>query len=410
MGNVRSEAYMQIMPASASLFPEGAIYDSLTVQFRLNYYSYGFSGDQVEKFTIHEITGDSINRLYLARYKAYNTIAYNPTPMGEATVILDYDSLAKQYALNPANQDTLLTTRVRLSDDLGQRIFNLGQEYEFKKNAPDLIQFISQVKGLVLVPSQSAAIYGIKMGDGLTRVTLHYHTVSNGTPTSLTRNYGFSSASFSNINADRASTELAGTLQLYDTIRPNSGMRYLQSGAPLITKLSLKKFYAFADTLENIIVNEAQLVIGDVESPLGLPVHPSLIFKPMREDNQFFNIAVKNDSVLQRNYVFPITTDPLNVHYKHFIVNSDLPTSQASPAALQYNSTKKEYTGHLTLFFQTLFKNKKNSAGINPSRLKYLALYPDSPSIMNTVNRTVFRGDKIKLRIYYTKPAINSTP
>jgi hypothetical protein len=409
MGNIRSEAYLQIVPGTSALIPEGAVYDSLTVQFRLNYYSYGFSGDQTEKFTIHEITGDTLSRMLANRYKASSTIAYDPTPMDEAVVDLDYDSLKKQYALAAASQDTLITS-ARLSDLMGQQIFNLASEYGFSKNNPDVIEFISKVKGIVMVPSQSSGIFGIRIGDGLSRVTLHYHTVTNGTTTPLTKSYGFSSASFSNITTDRASTELSPLMQPYQSLLPGSGMRYLQSGTPLVTKLDFTKFYEFADTLENVIVNEAELIISGVESPSGLSAHSSLVLKPMREDNQFFNVLVPDDSVIRPNYILASTADPLDIHYKHYFVNSDVPSSQPSAAVLGYNSTDKEYAAFITLFVQTLFKNKVNANGINPSRLKYLALYPVSPSTMHTVNRTLFPGDKVKLRIYYTQPAINSTP
>jgi hypothetical protein len=418
MGNVHSEAYLQIVPNSGTLIQENAIYDSLTVQFRFNFYSYGFTDEHTEKFTIHEITGnnipefvaDSLN-MYALRSVASSSIAFNPTPIAETFVNVDYDSLTKQLGLEAAQQDTL-TARARLTDDMGQRIFDKLQTYEFKKNNPDVAEFIKSVKGLVLVPSQSSGILGIRLGDALTRVTLHYHTVTNGTTSNLTRNFPFSIGSFSNIVTDRSSSDLAGLTQSYQDFQPGSGKRYLQSGTPVITKLDLSKFYEVADTMENVIVNEAELIISDVESPSGINAHSSLVLKPMHQDNRFFNIAVANDSVIRSNYVFPIvsSTDPLvslDVNYKHFFVNSDVPSQTASAARLLYSSSDKNYSTFITLFTQTLFENKQNAEGVNPNRLKYLALFPATPSVLHTVNRTVFSADKIKLRIYYTTPTVN---
>lgn len=411
MGNVRSEAYMQILPSSiTTLLQENAVYDSLTVQFRFNFYSYGFTDEHVEKFTIHEITGDSIDRMFTKRYVASSAIAYNPTPIAETFVNVDYDSLTKNMGLETAQQDTL-TARARLGDDMGHRIFDLLQTYEFKKNNPDVIQFISSIKGLVLVPSQSSGILGIRLGDTFTRVTLHYHTVTDGVTTNATRTFPFSLSCFSNITTDRSSSDLAALTQPYQNFQPGSGMRYLQSGTPVITKLDLSKFYAFADTMENVIVNEAELIISDVESPSGLGVHTSIVLKPMHENNQFFNAAVANDSVLRSYYVFPIVSsaDFLDVNYKHHFVNSDVPSQASSAARLVYSSSEKNYATFITLFTQTLFESKQNAEGINPNRLKYLALFPATPSVLHTVNRTAFSADKIKLRIYYTTPTISQT-
>lgn len=425
MGNVHSEAYLQFIPTSQTAhLQENAVYDSLTVQFRFNFYSYGFTDERTEKFTIHEITGNDIPELvgdqdtlnlYAVRSVASSSIAYNPTPIAETFVNVDYDSLVKQTGLETAEQDTLIA-RARLNDDMGHRIFDLLQTYLFDKNNPDVAEFIKSVKGLVLVPSQSSGILGIRLGDALTRVTLHYHTVTNGTTTNQVRNFPFSIGSFSNIVTDRSSSDLAALTQPYQDFQPGSGLRYLQSGTPVITKLDLSKFYAIADTMENVIVNEAELIISDVESPSGINAHSSLVLKPMHEDNRFFNIAVANDSVIRSNYVFPIlpasSTDfltVLDVNYKHFFVNSDEPSQTSSAARLFYNSSNKSYSTFLTLFTQTLFENKQNAEGINPNRLKYLALFPATPSVLHTVNRTVFSADKIKLRIYYTTPTISQT-
>lgn len=408
VGDIRSEAYIQFLPSTNTLIPAGAVFDSLTVQFRFSFYSYGIAGKQTERFTIHEITGDSISRMFANRYKASSTIAYNPTPMAETFVSVDYDSLKKQYALEPTKQDTL-TARARLSDEMGQQIFNFASIYEFKKNNPDFIQFISAIKGIVLVPSQTAGILGIKVTDALSRVTLHYHTVADNTTTNLTKTYGFSIASFSNIKADRSSTELSALTQHYQTLQPASGLRYLQSGTPIVTKLDLTKFYAFADTVDNVIITEAELIVGGVESPLGLDPHSSVVLKPMREDNQFYNFAVAADSSAMRsNFVFPTIGTSADVNKNHYFVQSDIPSQTAQAATLGYSKASNSLTSFLTLFTQALMKNKEKDGEINPTRLKYLAMYPIGPSVLHTVNRTVFAADQVKLRIYYTRPTITT--
>jgi hypothetical protein len=407
MGNIRSEAYLQIIPSGATRLSTNYSYDSLMVQFRFNFYSYGFSGVQTEKFTIHEITGDSLS-LYspTVRYKASSTIAYNPTPMAEVSVTVDYDSLKKQYGLAAASQDTL-TVQARLSDEIGKRIFDYAGQYDF--SAKDhFVQFISNVKGLVLVPSQSSGILGIRLADVLSRVTMHYHSADD----TLARSFGFSSPSFSNITIDRSPTELSSLFLPYQEVQPGSGMRYLQSGTPLVTKLDLSNFYELADTdsLDYVIINEAELIISDVESSSGFEPHSSLALKPMREDNHFFNTGNASDSIAMRQYHNPPQYNYIFPSGNHYFVGADLPTQVVPQAQFVYNSRDNEYRQFITLFVQSLFLNKEKAGEINPSRLKYLALYPIGPSTAHAVNRTRFPADKVKLRLYYTRPSINTTP
>jgi len=189
-GEVKATPFLQIFPASTTKIPVNSIYDSVTVQFRLNYYSYGFTGERQEKFTIHEITSDSLSRLYATRYQYKDSFQYNPTPLGEGKVTVKYDSLQKQYARTSNQQDTLLAT-AKLDDEFGQRLFGFALNNEFKTN-DEVKQFIYQVKGLALVPSECGAVLGLKLMDGLSKITIHYRTVENNVvKDTLARNFGF---------------------------------------------------------------------------------------------------------------------------------------------------------------------------------------------------------------------------
>jgi hypothetical protein len=425
VGKLRAESYVQILPPQAAVLSANAIFDSVTVQLRLNYYSYGFAGEHDEKISFHEITGEPIGLVAsTTRYDAKSSIAHDPLSMGEGTVRLNYETFKKQLALAAGSQDTLLV-QAKLSTEFGLKIFDQALKNTFTSTNTDATarqaeinaqydDFFQKVKGFVIKPAQSSGIFGLRFGESFSRITLHYRDNVGSTLTNLTRTYGIRGTSFSQIQSDRSATELAALGQSYQNIEPNSGMRYVQSGAPIVTKLDLAPFYVFADSTKDVIVNEAQLIIEGVSSPPGAEVHSSMLLKPMRADNQFYNAAVAADSVVAPPKYYVVSAyrnaaSALDVHYKHYLVNSDLPTSTATAARLVYSESDANYSAYLTLFVQTLLLNKGKDGVINPNRLMHVGLVPSLPSGSYAVNRTIFPGDKIKLRVYYTRATAKST-
>lgn len=403
-GNLTAIPVLQILPSALTQISEEAVFDSVTLSIRYNFYGYGFAGKRTERFEIHEIT-DTLDRLPLtnakaARYEFDRPVSYNPVVLGTSFVNIDTDSLKKQYATASGSQDTL-TARARLDDEYGFRIFSLAQAYLFNSQA-HFRDFNDKIHGLALIPTESETILGFRIFNNLTSVTLHYHTLASGAvKDTLSRTYGFSSSSYTNISADRAGTPLAGAAP-YQSIStsPASGLRYIQSGNPVITKVDLSNFYAFADTVGSVLINEAALVIDGVESPLVTPPIGELALKVMNENNLFTNIAL---ATTDRLAMTPYAQHEVIVSDgRHYIVRSENPTSNSQVATLGYADGK--YSGYLTLFMQQLIKHRANA-----DRLSYLGLYPYAPSIAASVSRTVFNAENIKLRIYYTKPTLTTS-
>jgi hypothetical protein len=325
--------------------------------------------------------------------------------MGNTSITVKSDSLKKQLGLASNSQDTLVA-RARLSDGFGNRLFNLAKAYEFNAES-HLRELNENIKGLALVPTESEAILGFRIFNNLSAVTIHYRTrENNAVKDTLTRVFGFNIGSFTNINVDRAASVLSGAVP-YQSLSEfsSSGPRYIQSGNPVITKLDLANFYQFADTVGNVLVNEASLVIDGIESPLSTPAIGELGLKAMNENNQFINYALATDREAMSPYVLNTTNSSgvFLIDSKHFVVKSDAPTNPASIASLQLSDGK--YSGYLTLFLQQLLKNSNS----NP-RLRYLGLYPLGPAIGSSTNRTIFDAANVRLRIYYTKPNLTITP
>jgi hypothetical protein len=407
LGNVTAQSFLTLYPTINNALQTGAVYDSVTVQFRLSFHGYGFSGSQQKTVKIHEITGDTLTLFNGNTYYATSPAPqYSVDPLGQAVVSVNYDSLKKQAALVSTQQDTLLATG-RLSDQFGSRLFEATRA-GFTTAALHRI-FKAQIKGLALLPGDEPGVLGINgvsASGQLSRVILHYHTVdaAGAVDDTLSRGFGTEFASFTRIEADRSASELAG-ISSYQAVEPGSGYRYIQSGAPLVAKLDLSQFYNFADTVDNIVVNSAEFLIENVAASAGLHPHTALSFRLMKNDSdQFLNIDVAADRPLALNYyVIPGGQITTFVPYGQDYFNAAADLTTEPVASIAYDEEKNHFSGFLTKFVQSLFSNKGGLEGNRETRLKYLGIYPVSPQFSRSVTRTVFHKEDVRLRIYYTR-------
>lgn len=402
VGSITAQSFISIFPTVNSALQTSAVYDSVTVQFRLNGYGYGFTGLQQKTFKIHELTGDTLTLFNGNTYYASSPAPqYSAEPLGEATVSVHYDSLLKQAAIVPSQQDTLLVTG-RLADDFGARLFEAIRAGFASSAAYDV--FKSNIKGLAVLPGEEPGVLGLTVTGNagqFSRVVLHYHTLTDAgaVDDTLSRTFGTELASFSKIEADRSGTELAGIL-LYQGIQPPSDLRYVQSGAALITKVDLAPFYAFADTVNNILINSAELVIEDVSPPLGYEPHSAMMLRLMNSTNdQFLNNRITADVDKARPYY--VLTSPSE---RYYFAASDEASPVPAPASIIYDDETNRFSGFITVFAQSLFMNKSQDDGsVNQDRLTHFALFPVSPPASRSVTRTIFSKENVKLRLFYTR-------
>lgn len=396
-GQLSAQPYVGVYPVSGTALNTTAVFDSATVQFRLNFYGYGFTGQRQFRIPVHEITGDTLTLYNGNRYYANSEAPeFNPEALGEAVVTVHYDSLKKLSTASSSAQDTILA-RARLNDEFGARLFDAIKGGVSTSEQHKL--FRSQIRGLTLAPPTEPGVLGINLINSfgqLSRVTVHYHTLTDGgaVKDTLVAALGFEYASFTKVQVERGATELAGMVP-YETVEPLSGQRYVQSSAGLITRLDLSSFYEFADTVENILVNSAELVISNVSGPNGLEPHNSLMLRLMSNtSNNFLNAKVTDDrSVAMNYYVLGGSTDP------YYVVAAE----SGSAATLDYKADNGRFSGFLTLFAQSLYASRKDQDGINENRLRYVSLVPASPPVNRGLTRTLFNKDNVNLRIFYTR-------
>ncbi|MFZ2904885.1 MAG: DUF4270 family protein [Cyclobacteriaceae bacterium] len=405
-GTVRSEAYTQLQPLVFNALEAGSIYDSITLQLRLDFYSYGREGVAQERITVHEILEDSLSAY--KRYYYNSTLGYDAFSLGEASLDVNYDSLKKNLSAG-TSADTLLF-KLKLDDSFGTKLFNLAlnnPDSAFTKNK----KFKYEIKGLVFVPSSNSMILGINPNTGLSKLTLHYHTPTDTLTRVFQINPG-SALSFNNISTAR-SGDLGGMSEKYVGYAPPSGYRYLQNGSPVITKLDISEFNDFVsgaedgvnDSITNMVINSAEISMEVETPPIGMPPVNALVFRIMKimdSKDLFMNRTSDEDSTAMREfYVF-------GNGYYYYPTNDGL-SSTPQTITLKYNSTKKKYTGHMALFMQSLFDKKEEDrkAGVPTThQIQYLGLVPVDPAVGKTVERSVIKGNSIKLKVEYTRPIV----
>jgi hypothetical protein len=380
-GTVSAQSFFQFRPTIVStVIPPTAEYDSLVLQLRFDFYSYGSGGETPQTFMVHEITEE----LFATdNYYSTSTIDIGRVALGTTTVPVNQEYFKKEF--DDTDADSTVTIRIKLSNGFGQRLFEAINPEDV--GYTDFNQFKSNFKGLAILPSnQSDKIVGFNHTDVNSFMTLYYHEGDQ----KKTINFGLSSGvTFSKVIADRSGTELAGLDNFFTEY--HGPKAYLQAGTSIVSRMDFSKYFEYIDTIPNIIINSAELEIANVELSSTLPPPKSLAITLLRPNNRYKSFRVKQDTT---DYLAFKNTLTLGDELKFFVAQD-----QGGIITFNYNASKNAYTGFPTLFFQRLFELKNTP-------YPFMALRPSDPQPGKSVNRLVFPKDGIKLKLYYTRPNI----
>jgi Domain of unknown function (DUF4270) len=411
-GAVTSEAYTQIIPSNTAKIKEtDASYDSVTVELNFDLSTYGSSSTTEESYAVHQLT-EKLTYQGESDYYSNTAVAYNGVELGVGSIDISpasFDTLINR-------SDTIVSIKMSLDEFYGAQLFIAWDPNN--TSFTDFEKFNNIFKGLAIVGTGNSKIVGFSPSTR-SRVTLHYHT-----PTVDSLSYDFyltNVVSSSHITIDRAASELAGLSQPYTEFTPlNPNKRYIQSGAPIVTKLdlALSKFLEFSDTIENLVINSAELSITSIDDPGSFDPPGALYLQILNDNNrlkQFTSFADNQtqflqdstDILLYSNRAFTLTNG-----FQGLSTNSVSKSGVFSPVAdtgrdlarLFYDDEDKRYIGFITLFLQEL---SQQEAGSGKTRFTNLVLYPGNPYAAKSFNRVSFDKNNIKLKIYYTVPTIN---
>lgn len=388
LGTVRAETYAQIRPVVIStIVPDNAIFDSLVLQLRYDFYLYGAPGETLLDFTVHELTEEINNELI---FYSKSQVAYDPTPLGSGSTLINATYFKQE--LEDTDADSVMKVRIKLDPAYGQKLLDaINPEDE---NYTNFNLFKSIFKGFAIIPQQADKIVGISNDNVNSVLTLYYHSGE----TKYTSLYSLSQGiNFTNISTNRSGTELESLNQFYSDFSPASN-RYIQAGGSLVTKLDFSKYYEYIDTIPQLLLNSVELNIENQDVEEQYPLNKSLALAMLTDNNRYKVLKNQQDTLDYISFggmaVFGIIANP-DLTRSLFAA-----TDQGDLLQLQYSETNKAYRSYPTLFFQKLIALKEK-------KYPYWALISSNPGPGKAVNRTRFSKDNIKLKIYYTRPKSN---
>lgn len=438
-GDATAIAFAQFLPKTGldtAVTNYSPVFDSISLQIRHDFYTYGASGNTSQEIYVHELTDalkgsynvttttetggqqkpHTTTYSYQQTYFSHSVAAYDPTALGTK----GFNVSADEYKLKAADAtpDTLYTT-VPLSAAFGQRLFNLATTAS-KADFTSYTYFTERFKGIALVPGNSDKIIGIKPGDDFTKIVMHFHTTKDTLAVEFTLT---NLLSYNQITADRSSSELAALTTKFQDTEPNGDLRYIQAGTGVVTKIDFSKFEEFAATQDKLVINSAELVIN-VDDP-GSYIPPSnLLVKLIKDNNRLKKPAFRGNSSAYSDDITQINSYKGFINYD--VSNSSNYYSGSVPFdstlnimndlgrffTLNYSETDKKYKGSASLFFQQLFsktaEEKKFTKAVLVPYEGSSSSYPyGRHTLGKTLNRVVFNKNNIVLRVYYTVPTVN---
>ena len=410
-GKIRTEAYTQIGPPITNVtLGSAAVYDSLVLQLKTDFYHYGNSAISTQRILIHELI-DTVNN---GDYFNSTTLVYDPNAIG-----------GKSFTVNPAeykqaitdNNDRVTTNdkvtnfRMVLSGSLGRNLFETVRSDASTSN--DYVKFTGKYKGLAIVPDASSdKVIGINpriTGDfsAATDTKLILYYTDGGTQKSIdfllyphVNPYTGTSnplVGYSSIIADRSGTSLANLTETHTDYYPIDDKRLTESGIGMFTKLDFTEYFKYMDTVKNAVLNSAELVIEGEQSEFAFP--PQFQLRAITDKNYFQSWY--EDTEVDGAFVRLVDTEFI-LFYESTVQRNqngtiDIKgdnTDVAYPAVNQ----SFEIRSYLTQFFQVQY-----GARYSASRMNYVALVPRISQFHKTVNRSVL-NNTIKLKLYYTSP------
>jgi hypothetical protein len=407
LGEVSASFYTQYFGFVLGKIDVNSVLDSVVLQLRYDLYTYGSISTNPQTFEVYELAKT------ISRTESRNYFNKTSVPLGDliGTGTIYPNPILFKNKLDSGNTSEVFKVRIRLDQAFGQRLFNTVLRWSSPTPTYEDSAFIRPNdffkihKGIAIKPVFGDKIVGFHASDVESKLILHYH---NPTDDSLQYTFIFSSfvASFNEIKSNRTGTDVQLINQYFTDYDPPSGLRYVQNGVGLFTKLDLSSFVDFleADTIPNMAINAAQLIIENVEPPGGLAPPNELYVRVLDPDNRLrkFNrqktaeARTRDQKILARynNLARTLDIDVARVNNDSvFTVFSDF----GSYLSLNYNSTSNSYQGFLTLFAQEMALEEPDKP-----RFRHFILYPLNAG--KTVNRVAFHKNNIKLRIYYTRP------
>lgn len=403
MGNLISTSYTQFRPFSTSTaVPPNAVFDSLVLTLSLDYYNYGNPEATREEISVHRLTETLVGA---QPYFAYSDASYHSTPLGTRDIVVSTESLANRLDENNdtnPNNDNIDTLQFFLDRAFGQELLDLAKTNS--SDWTDFLKFREIFKGFALVggPTNEKVLGYTTVNDNIrkfSRMILYYHFFNTATNAEEKGTIPFSLSStngvmgFYGLTVDRSGTELSTLTSFHQDFYPASNKRYVQGGFPIVTKIDFSQFTEYMDTVQNAILNSAEIIIGPANDLGDLALPATLRLQLLKTNNRFQPSSFRVDTTGFRFALLP-TTDGI-------VMTNDL--NQPLSVTFKEQNGEKYLSDFVTEYCQALFDNKGQAP-----KYQNFAMVATNPLYTKSVHRLILETSDIKLRVYYTKPVLRN--
>lgn len=413
LGDLEAKAFFNFSPPIETVFPNaGATFESLELQLKFDYYAYGATDSSDLQLNVHEITEPmTSDRIYYSGTQ----VAIAASPIGDTIIAPGPTELREgwaRYADNDATNNTYFTITIKLSGTMGQSLLNdfINDRTIFD----DFSAFSARYPGLsVSMPSGNkilgfTPVYSLPTPTTVdSKIILKYK--ESGTTVAVDFPIYYSSinsvlnpvVTFSFVESDRSGGPLNGMLPFQDFV-PADNQMYVQSCTGIMAKFELAKVYAYFDTIENAVINSAEMVFENTSTSVRAPQQFELLL--LDSVNQFRGLYL--DTIIAGQNIK--INDPYLLKIQQGIVPLAVSADESRVAILNeltgQTASIDQNTGKigltvLTEFYQQIITNKKS-----PRRAKAFAFHPLDNEFEKTVSSLRLDPSSAKVKIYYSKP------
>lgn len=421
-GKVTARGFMEIQPLSTSIGVSDdkialIVYDSVRLDMRYDHYSYGTGGTSPQTFNVHLLTelisSDSAERANNRFYSKKNDVDYDPTPIGTKTENVNGAQFKVEFDKGASAMANRILN-IRLDDSFGQLLLTRAKTGGEEYTKPE--KFNTYVKGLAVIPGDdNDKVIGFDHANTLrsdtlqSRVVVFFHLPED--TTFRTVSYNLNYRSFTNIEAER---DAGNSPDLYDitefyTAKDPAEYRYTQTGTGVVLRVDFGNFYNFADTIDQMIINSAELAITGYESSSSLyPVNSfSMVLLDSTTHTRYRNTRYRyvprynsNGDQIGTDVVVHSYDAQIVASHKGYIndVSQFLTTVADNGAAFSLQRDGDKFGGYMTLLAQQFYQSTPDF------RYRYFGLFPTDPLNGKSINRLVFHKNNLRMKIYYTIP------
>jgi len=234
--------------------------------------------------------------------------------------------------------------------------------------------------GLAFVPGDfNTGAFGIEMVEESDMILYFHQTSPTGTGIiNFTQKLSYHDAKYLfNMEHDKVGSELEEVVETSTAYEPSSGLRYIQEGNGIVTKLDISDFMNFVEAKPNVIINFADLTIGPIEPPVVFgDAPPETILLYITDD--------QNTLIVDGNSFRGIQKDA-----------GDTPSviSSSFTVSLDYDIATRSYKGSITSFIQSYH------AGI--FKRDQILLFTEKMN--SSINGIAIKPENLQLKIFYSE-------